>query len=65
MNNRIIGYCAFAGMLIVALFGFVGAGAAGLGFGALAGAGAGWFIGAAILENQKEKKEKRERDSHG
>jgi hypothetical protein len=58
MDNRIMAYCAFASMFIGALFGFIGAGVTGLGFGALAGAGIGWFIGAAILENQKQKKGK-------
>jgi hypothetical protein len=56
MDNRVIAYCAFGFMLIGAVFGLMGAGVTGLGFGALAGAGIGWFIGAAILENQKQKK---------
>ena len=58
MNNRLIGYYAFGGMLIGALFGFAWAGVTGLGFGMLAGAGIGWFIAAAILENQKQKRGK-------
>lgn len=58
MDNRVIGYYAFGGMLIGALFGFAWAGVAGLGIGALAGAGIGWFIAAAVLENQKQKKGK-------
>ena len=60
MDYRIIGYFAFGGMLIGALLGMAWAGRgnpiAGLGAGAVAGAFLGWFIGAAVLENRKEKK---------
>lgn len=55
MDNRIIGYYAFGGMVIGALLGFAWAGVTGLGFGALSGTGIGWFIAAAVLENQKQK----------
>ena len=62
MDNRIIGYFAFGGMLIGALLGmaWVGQGnpITGMAGGAVAGAFIGWFIAAAVLENQKQKKGK-------
>ena len=59
MDNRIFGYGVFGGALIGALFGFIAAGAVGLGFGALIGAGMGWSVAAAVMEQQKQGKEKK------
>ena len=59
MDNRIFGYGVFGGALIGALFGFMWAGAVGLGFGALIGAGIGWFGAAAVMEQRKQTKEKK------
>lgn len=65
MDNIIIGYYAFAGLLIGSLFGFIGAGLIGSGIGALIGMAIGWFVAAAMLENQKQKRGNKARDSHG
>lgn len=61
--KRKFGIYVFAGLLIGAFFGmFLGAGSAnpipGVGVGALAGVFIGWFIAAAVMEKEKEKKDK-------
>jgi ABC-type uncharacterized transport system permease subunit len=61
MKQR-FGVYIFLGLLIGAVFGmFLGGGSAnpilGIGGGAFAGAAIGWFIAAAVLEKEKEKKE--------
>ena len=62
MDNIMIGYYSVGGMLIGALLGFAWAGrgnpVVGMAGGAVLGTFIGWFIAAAILENQKQKKGK-------
>lgn len=57
MDNSIYGYGVFGGALIGGMFGLIAAGVVGMGAGAIAGAFIGWFIAAAVMERQKEKKE--------
>lgn len=58
--EKTIGYFAFGGMLIGAMFGLIGAAGdnplMGIGMGAVAGAFIGWFAGAAFLEQRKKEK---------
>jgi hypothetical protein len=58
--EKTIGYFAFGGMLVGAMFGLIGAGSGnsllGIGIGATAGAFIGWFIAAAVLEQKKKEK---------
>ena len=58
--DKKFGYYIFGGLLIGALFGLIWAGGGnslmGLGIGALIGTAIGWFIAAAVLENQKKQK---------
>ena len=58
--DKKFGYYVFGGMLIGAIFGMMWAGNGnplfGLAIGALIGTFLGWFIAAAILENQKKAK---------
>jgi ABC-type uncharacterized transport system permease subunit len=58
--EKTIGYFAFGGMLIGAMFGLIGAGGnnplMGIGIGAVAGCFIGWFVGAAYLEQKKKTK---------
>jgi ABC-type uncharacterized transport system permease subunit len=58
--EKTIGYFAFGGMLVGAMFGLIGAGRGnpllGIGIGAVAGAFIGWFIAAAVLEQKKKEK---------
>ena len=60
MTKRKFGIYIFVGLLIGAVFGiFLGAGSAnpffGIGGGALAGVFIGWFVAAAVRQNQKDK----------
>ncbi len=59
--DKKFGYYIFGGLLIGALFGLLwstgGNVLLGIGTGALVGAAIGWFASAAILEEQKGKKE--------
>lgn len=62
-SERRFGIYVFAGLLIGALFGgLVGAGSGnsilGIGGGAFVGMAIGWFIAAAILEQEKERGKK-------
>jgi uncharacterized membrane protein len=54
--DKKFGYSIFGGMLIGASFGMISAGLMGLAIGALIGTSLGWFIAAAVLENQKKGK---------
>jgi ABC-type uncharacterized transport system permease subunit len=66
--NKVFGYYIFGGLLIGALFGRMWAASStpmiGIGIGALAGAFVGWFIAAAVLEQNKKTK-KTEEDHRG
>lgn len=59
--DKKFGYYVFGGMLIGAMLGFAWFGngnpLAGLGIGALVGTFIGWFVAAAVLENESRKKE--------
>jgi len=54
--DKKFGYYIFGGLLIGAIFGMMAAGVTGLAIGALIGTFIGWFIAAAVLENQKKEK---------
>ncbi|HSL42882.1 MAG TPA: hypothetical protein VK897_05585 [Anaerolineales bacterium] len=58
--DKKFGYYVFGGLLIGALFGLIAAAGnnplMGVGIGALAGTAIGWFIAAAVLEQQKKQK---------
>lgn len=60
--DKTFGYYVFGGLLIGTLFGSIWAGASnplmGAGIGALAGTFIGWFIAAAVLEQNKKKQDK-------
>ena len=59
--DKKFGYSIFGGMLLGAVLGMMWAAKGnlllGLGFGALVGAAIGWFGAAAVMENEKAKKE--------
>jgi hypothetical protein len=58
--DKTFGYFIFAGLLIGAMFGRIGAGSGnallGTGIGALVGAALGWFIAAAVIEQGKKER---------
>lgn len=58
--DKKFGYYVFAGLLIGALLGWSWAAGSnplvGIGIGALVGTSIGWFIAAAVLEQQKKQK---------
>lgn len=58
--EKTIGYFAFGGLLIGAIFGLLWAGTGnpmvGIGIGALGGTFLGWFIAAAVIERSKKEK---------
>ena len=58
--DKKFGYMVFGGLLVGAMFGLIAAGRtsplAGIGIGAVVGAFLGWFIAAAVLEQQKKQK---------
>ena len=60
--DKKFGYYIFGGLLIGALFGLLwstnGNLILGIGTGALVGTAIGWFAAAAMLENEKKKKDK-------
>ncbi|HEX5839975.1 MAG TPA: hypothetical protein VFY26_19215 [Anaerolineales bacterium] len=62
--NKVFGYYIFGGLLIGTLFGRMWAASSnsivGIGIGALAGAFLGWFIAAAVLEQNKKTKKTEE-----
>ena len=59
--DRKFGYYVFLGLLIGAVFGSLwsanGNAILGIALGGLAGAAIGWFIAAALIENEKKNKE--------
>ena len=62
--NKVFGYYIFGGLLIGALFGRIWAASSnpimGIGIGAIAGAFLGWFIAAAVLEQNKKSEKTKE-----
>jgi hypothetical protein len=60
--NKTFGYFIFGGLLIGAMFGLIASGGNNsllwIGIGATAGAFLGWFIAAAVLEQQKKENRK-------